>query len=121
MSERRRLGTFRGLGLGEATSSEIAQVNRTGSTVRLTQIHKPDLRSPVEGQVCLNESIAELQHYFSGLSDAEKLAIQAKGAFTGLDQNRDLARRIIARLEVPEERLEEIKQVARRIVLGKEE
>lgn len=111
-SNEHRPERFVGIGLGIPEPSEVRGISGTSNPLRSPQLCRSD--SPVEAQICFQESLRELSQYLITLSPAEMLAIQAQVVYP----DGDLIKRMKQRLGVADERLMEIKEEMKSIIFG---
>ena len=113
-----RTHSFRGVGGNNATTEELREFSRTNNSLKTPRLVRPGLGSPVEDAVCFRDTVRQLGDYFSTLSDAEVLAVQAQNVLPQIPQSGDVAIRTMGRLGITEQRLAEIKQEMKAIIFG---
>ncbi len=113
-----RTHSFIGVGEQNPTISEIRYVNGLSNPNAIRHKERPSVGSPVEDVVCFRDTVRQLGDYFSTLSDAEVLAVQARIVLPQLFPGGDLTNRTLGRLGIADERLVEIREEIKNIVFG---
>ena len=113
-----RTHSFRGVGVNNATTEELREFSRTSNSLRTPRLARPGFGSPVEDVVCFRDTVRQLGDYFSTLSDAEVLAVQAQNVLPQIPQSGGVVTRTIDRLGVTGQRLAEIRQEMKAIIFG---